>query len=153
MASSSSSSSSSIVLTANSSSNSVNVSNGIPHQFHHRFGDQNSFHSNDRHQNGRNHRDYGHHQNGDRVPCKERMASYKKALYSDDIGKQLYAVSQLRVLLSDEEQPPIDLVIKSNCVPRLIEMLRCRDSINLLVRYISVISMQFLYFENEVGFC
>jgi len=78
----------------------------------------------------------GHHsihlQNGNSLPCKERMASYKKALYSDDIGRQLYAVSQLRILLSDEEQPPIDLVIKSNCVPRLIEMLRCRDSINLL---------------------
>jgi len=60
------------------------------------------------------------------------MASYKKALYSDDIGKQLYAVSQLRILLSDEEQPPIDLVIKSNCVPRLIQMLHSRQSINLL---------------------
>jgi len=60
------------------------------------------------------------------------MASYKRNLYSDDIGKQLYAVSQLRILLSDEEQPPIDLVIKSNCVPRLIELLQSRESINLL---------------------
>ena len=53
-------------------------------------------------------------------------------MYSDDITKQLHAVSQLRILLSDEQQPPIDLVIRSNCIPRLIHILESRQSINLL---------------------
>eukprot|EP00484_Ammonia_sp_Unknown_P020154 CAMPEP_0197035638 /NCGR_PEP_ID=MMETSP1384-20130603/13374_1 /TAXON_ID=29189 /ORGANISM="Ammonia sp." /LENGTH=806 /DNA_ID=CAMNT_0042465723 /DNA_START=144 /DNA_END=2564 /DNA_ORIENTATION=- len=65
-------------------------------------------------------------------PSKERIQQYKKNLYSDDLNKQLHAVSQLRILLSDEQQPPIDAVIRANCVPRLIQILRTRDSINLL---------------------
>eukprot|EP00485_Elphidium_margaritaceum_P006618 CAMPEP_0202691466 /NCGR_PEP_ID=MMETSP1385-20130828/6176_1 /ASSEMBLY_ACC=CAM_ASM_000861 /TAXON_ID=933848 /ORGANISM="Elphidium margaritaceum" /LENGTH=875 /DNA_ID=CAMNT_0049346877 /DNA_START=251 /DNA_END=2878 /DNA_ORIENTATION=+ len=65
-------------------------------------------------------------------PSKEKIQQYKKNLYSDDINKQLHAVSQLRILLSDEQQPPIEAVIRANCVPRLIHILRSRESINLL---------------------
>ncbi len=92
----------------------------------------------------------------------EKISQYKKDLLSRDINRQLHAVSQvgppppslsspapvpffqtpqhntptpqtqLRILLSDEEQPPIDAVIKSNCVPRLIDILRTRGHNALL---------------------
>jgi len=61
------------------------------------------------------------------VPSKERIVAYRKNLFSDDVSKQLHAVSQLRILLSDEQQPPIDLVMKANCVPRLVEILRAHQ--------------------------
>merc|ERR1712176_54878 len=99
--------------------NGPNASNR--HKSHsHRYNKKNNHH----HSNNTTHSHMG--------PSKEKIIQYKKNLYSDDIAKQLHAVSQLRILLSDEQQPPIDLVIRSNCVPRLIQILESRESINLL---------------------
>ena len=105
------------------------------HHHHHHHNNHNH-HNHHNHHNNNNHNNHNinnnNNNNNNDGPSKEKIIQYKKNLYSDDITKQLHAVSQLRILLSDEQQPPIDLVIRSNCVPRLIEILHSRESINLL---------------------
>eukprot|EP00760_Papus_ankaliazontas_P009038 PhM_4_TR13959/c1_g1_i14/m.31989 len=50
---------------------------------------------------------------------------------SDDLATQIRGTLMIRKLLSVEANPPIDEVISSGVIPRLVEFLRCRDSTNL----------------------
>ncbi|XP_047319874.1 importin subunit alpha-1a-like [Impatiens glandulifera] len=53
----------------------------------------------------------------------ENIPGMLSGIYSDDISLQLTATTQFRKLLSIERNPPIDEVIQSGVVPRMIQFL------------------------------
>lgn len=53
------------------------------------------------------------------------------ALYTDDVQAQLEATQKFRKLLSRDPNPPIDDVIRTGIIPRLVEYLRTTDNVTL----------------------
>ena len=45
------------------------------------------------------------------------------AVFSDDVYAQLAATSKFRKILSQEKNPPIELVIECGVIPRLVQFL------------------------------
>jgi len=57
-----------------------------------------------------------------------QIDAIKADLYGDDIQKMINTTTIIRKLLSDENNPPIDEVISSGVVPRLIEFLTANNN-------------------------
>ena len=53
------------------------------------------------------------------------------ALYTDDVQVQLDAVQKFRKLLSRDPNPPIDEVIATGIIPRLVDYLQNTDNVSL----------------------
>lgn len=58
----------------------------------------------------------------------KNIPSLSEALHSNDAGRQLEAAIEFRKLLSIEKNPPIQLVINANVVPRLVALLGCAQN-------------------------
>jgi len=62
------------------------------------------------------------------VEVVNKIESIKEDLYGDDIQKMISTTTTIRKLLSEENNPPIDEVISSGVVPRLIEFLMSNNT-------------------------
>lgn len=58
----------------------------------------------------------------------KNIPNLSEALHSNDAGRQLEAAIEFRKLLSIEKNPPIQLVINANVVPRLVALLGCAQN-------------------------
>eukprot|EP00668_Euglena_longa_P016142 GGOE01020352.1.p1 GENE.GGOE01020352.1~~GGOE01020352.1.p1 ORF type:complete len:527 (-),score=99.09 GGOE01020352.1:354-1934(-) len=61
----------------------------------------------------------------------QNLPQLVQAIYSEDPQAQLQAALHFRKLLSIENNPPIDEVIATGVVPRLIQFLKCSDNATL----------------------